>query len=109
MLNSINKKEAVIIVLHEIYGINRHLKLICPVLLIFAQEETTFNVLELTRFLGQKKFVNVHVLNGKHGFSDPFSNNYNEQLQQTAQDLVDGFLGVLYNNRDIFLKKGGVY
>ena len=81
----------------------------CPVLLIFAKEETSFNVLELTSSLGQKKFVNVHVLNGKHGFSDPFSNRYNEQLQQTAQDLVDRFLGVLYNNLDIFPEKGGVY
>lgn len=29
MLNIINKRESVIIVLHEIYGINQHLKLIC--------------------------------------------------------------------------------
>lgn len=64
----------------------------CPVLLIFAKEEKSFNVSELTSALGQKKFVDVHVLNGKHGFSDPFSNHYNEQSQQIAQDLVDRFL-----------------
>lgn len=64
----------------------------CPVLLIFAKEEKSFNVLELTSALRQKKFVEVHVLNGKHGFSDPFSKSYNEQSQQIAQDLVERFL-----------------
>ncbi|MCO1600715.1 dienelactone hydrolase family protein [Desulfosporosinus nitroreducens] len=64
----------------------------CPVLLIFAEEEKSFNVRELTSSLGQKKFVDVHVLNGKHGFNDPFSNRYNKKCQQIAKDLADGFL-----------------
>ena len=64
----------------------------CPILLIFAKDERSFNVSELTSTLVQKQFVNVHVLNGEHGFSDPFSRHFNEQSQKTAQNLVDEFL-----------------
>lgn len=64
----------------------------CPILLILAKEEKSFNVAELTSALGQKQFVSVHVINGKHGFSDPFSKHYNEQSQQRAQKLVNKFL-----------------
>lgn len=64
----------------------------CPTLLIFAKEEKSFNVSELTTALGQKQFLNIHVLNGKHGFSDPFSKHFNEQSQRIAQRLVDEFL-----------------
>jgi len=64
----------------------------CPILLICAKVEKSFNVSELSCALGQKGFVNVHELNGKHGFSDPFSNQFNEQSRQIAQNLVDTFL-----------------
>jgi len=64
----------------------------CPVLLIWAMDEESFNVSELTNALREKHFVSIHILNGKHGFSDPFSKNYDEQLQKTAQHLVDKFI-----------------
>lgn len=64
----------------------------CPTLLIFAKEEKSFNVSELSCNLRQREFVNVHELNGKHGFSDSFSNQFNEQSRQIAQNLVDLFL-----------------
>lgn len=64
----------------------------CPILLIFAKEEQSFDVSELTCALGEKQLVNVHVLDGKHGFSDPFSKHFNEQAQQVAQKLVNEFL-----------------
>lgn len=64
----------------------------CPILLIFAKEEKSFNVSKLTSGLGEKKPANVYVLNGKHGFSDPFSKNYNKPSQIRAQKLVDEFL-----------------
>ena len=67
----------------------------CPILQIFAKEEKSFNVPELANILGKKQFVNVHVLNGKHGFSDPFSESFNEQSKQMAQKLVDDFLVIL--------------
>ena len=64
----------------------------CPVLLIWAKEEEFFNVSELTNALREKPFVSIHMLNGKHGFSDPFCKNHNEQSQKKAQELVDKFL-----------------
>ena len=64
----------------------------CPILLILAKEEKSVNVSELASALGQKQFVSVHMINGKHGFSDPFSKHYNVQSQQIAQNLVDKFL-----------------
>ena len=67
----------------------------CPTLQIFAKEEKSFNVPELANILEQKQFVNVHVLNGKHGFSDPLSNCFNEQSKQIAQKLVDEFILIL--------------
>jgi len=69
----------------------------CPILQIFAEDEESFNVPQLANILGQKKFVDVHVLNGKHGFSDPFSKYFNEQSKQIAQKLVDDFLIKLKN------------
>lgn len=67
----------------------------CPALLIWAKEEKSFDVSAVTNALIEKPFVNIHVLNGKHGFSDPFNKNYNEQVQKTAQDIVDKFLSDL--------------
>lgn len=64
----------------------------CPVLLIWPKEENSFNVSELVNALKGKHFVSSHMLNGKHGFSDPFSKNYNQQSQIAAQDLVNKFL-----------------
>lgn len=64
----------------------------CPILLLFAKEEKSFNVSELSCTLGQKEFVNVHELDGKHGFCDSFSTRFNEQARQIAQNLVDTFL-----------------
>ncbi|MBC2726084.1 dienelactone hydrolase family protein [Desulfosporosinus sp.] len=64
----------------------------CSTLLIFAKEEKSFNVSKLTNVFEEKKSVNVSVLDGKHGFSDPFSKNFNEQSQKRALKLVDEFL-----------------
>lgn len=69
----------------------------CPILLIFAKEEKSFNVSELACALGQKEFVKVHQLDGKHGFCDSFSDQFNEQSQQIAQNLVETFLLKLIN------------
>lgn len=64
----------------------------CPVLLIWAEEEATLNVSELTSALRWKQDVIIHIFHGKHGFSDPFCKNFNEQSQKSAQDLVDKFI-----------------
>lgn len=67
----------------------------CPVLLISAQEEKSYNVSDLTSALEERGFVHIHVLEGRHGFSDPFSKAYNKQSEETARDLVAQFLETL--------------
>ena len=63
----------------------------CPVLLIFPTEEKSFNVKELVISL-KKWNVTVHILRGKHGFSDPCSKNYCTQSFEEARILVSSFL-----------------
>jgi len=63
----------------------------CPALLIFPTEEKSFNVKELVGFL-EKLDIDVYMLNGKHGFSDPFSENYCAQSFEKAERLIDKFL-----------------
>lgn len=63
----------------------------CPVLLIFAAEERSFNVMETVDVLRKKASVKAHVLSGKHGFSDPFSRKYCEKSSKEAMKLADNF------------------
>jgi len=56
----------------------------CPELLFFPEEEKLFNVDELILALENKHNVEVHKLNGQHGFSDPFSLKYNEASAKKA-------------------------
>ncbi|AKN29847.1 DeoR faimly transcriptional regulator [Clostridium carboxidivorans P7] len=63
----------------------------CPVLLIFPKKEKSFNVQELVIAL-KKLNIDIYMLSGKHGFSDPFCENYNEKSFQEAEILVDNFL-----------------
>lgn len=63
----------------------------CPVLLIFPTEEKSFNVKELVISL-KKWNIDVHILRGNHGFSDPFSKNFCIQSFEAARILVDSFL-----------------
>lgn len=63
----------------------------CPSLLIFPKKEKSFNVQELVIVL-KKLNIDVYMLSGKHGFSDPFCENYNEKSFQEAEILVDNFL-----------------
>jgi len=63
----------------------------CPVLLIYPNQEQSFNVKELVNSL-KKRHIEVHILNGKHGFRDPFSKNYCENSSEAAEMLTDNFL-----------------
>lgn len=68
----------------------------CPSLLIFPTEEKSFNVKELVNSL-EKQNINVYMLNGKHGFSNPFSKNYCLQSSEEAEKLADNFLKKINN------------
>lgn len=72
----------------------------CSILLIFPTEEKSFNVKELVCSLKKQK-VNVYMLNGKHGFSNPFSKNYCIQSFEKAEKLVDNFLKNINNATSI--------
>lgn len=55
----------------------------CPVLLFFPKVEKSFNVDELVSTL-DKLNIDVHICSGEHGFSDPYSFRYNEEVAQNT-------------------------
>ncbi|WP_339146170.1 MULTISPECIES: dienelactone hydrolase family protein [unclassified Sutcliffiella] len=55
----------------------------CPVLLFFPNVEKSFNVDELASTL-DKPNINVHIAYGEHGFTDPYSSKYNEELAKNT-------------------------
>jgi len=61
-------------------------------LLIFPEHENTFKVQSIIPNLLQKDQVEIHVLPGKHGFADPYGDNYYEQSRNIALDMVKLFL-----------------
>ncbi len=65
----------------------------CPTMLFFPQEEPSFNVDELISIL-DKKNIELHKYNGQHGFSDPFSTEYNLESTERAFIKIVKFLNV---------------
>lgn len=63
----------------------------CPVLLFFPNEEKSFNVNELVSTIDQPN-IDAHICRGEHGFSDPYSSKYNEELaKSTFRETVNFF------------------
>jgi Dienelactone hydrolase and related enzymes len=62
-----------------------------PTLLIFAIEDT-FDVSKVVDAIEDKKNVSAFLLDGKHGFLDTYSANYNKQSYEKVQQLVENFL-----------------
>ncbi|GHI01581.1 dienelactone hydrolase family protein [Neobacillus kokaensis] len=62
-----------------------------PVILFFPQVENSFDVDALISYLDGKN-VEIHKFKGKHGFSDPFSPNYDAVLAETAFAKLLNFL-----------------
>lgn len=50
------------------------------VILIYGHQEKSFNPAELKEVLSIHKHVDVKLVKGLHGFADPYSKNYNENL-----------------------------
>ena len=63
----------------------------CPALLIFAEEEGSFDPRELQTQLERMEGAEVHILKGKHGFADPCGPSYNESSAREANFLIAGF------------------
>ncbi|MDF2654772.1 MAG: putative hydrolase [Bacillota bacterium] len=64
----------------------------CPALLIFAENEPSFDPHDLELTLGQKKNISIVTLSGNHGFCDRYTTNYNASSAAKAGLLTDEFL-----------------
>ena len=64
----------------------------CPALLIFGQEEKSFDPHMLQTELEKMEQVEVHILEGKHGFADPHASNYREASAREADRIVRDFI-----------------
>ncbi|MEH7300442.1 dienelactone hydrolase family protein [Neobacillus drentensis] len=62
-----------------------------PTILFFPQEEQSFVVDELISIL-DKRNIEIHKLNGRHGFSDPYSHNFNTNSAQEAFNKMVSFM-----------------
>ncbi len=64
----------------------------CPALLIFADREESFDPASLAAELKSKPNVTAVLLNGSHGFCDPFSAGYNPASAAQAEERMKKFL-----------------
>ena len=62
-----------------------------PVLLIYGDQEK-FGLEKLLKSLGTKDNVAVSILPGKHGFANPYAENYCDKSYQIAMEKVADFL-----------------
>ena len=62
----------------------------CPSLLIFASDEPSFPASEAERLLENK--ASTVIIEGNHGFSDPYSPSYNPASAAAAEKECDIFL-----------------
>jgi dienelactone hydrolase len=63
-----------------------------PTLLLFPEDEKSFDPYELQKELKKKEKAEVHILEGKHGFADPYSANYHEASAREARRITEDFL-----------------
>lgn len=63
----------------------------CPTLLFFPEEEKSFQVDELIAAIGGSD-IEIHKCVGQHGFSDPYSQKYNEESAKMAYNKLVTFL-----------------
>jgi dienelactone hydrolase len=63
----------------------------CPVLLVFPRKEPSFDVAELLLSL-QKRNVRYLQFEGEHGFSDPYSDRFDEMSAQEAFREMSRFI-----------------
>lgn len=72
----------------------------CPVLLLFPEEEKSFDPHVLQAELSKKEMTAVHILKGKHGFADPYSPHYNEASAREAERITKEFIERLAANKN---------
>lgn len=63
----------------------------CPVLMLFPQEERSFNIDSLITSLN-KTNIKSYKFSSEHGFSDPYSSKYNALNAEKAKSITLKFL-----------------
>jgi dienelactone hydrolase len=51
-------------------------------ILVFGNNEKSFNPIDLKESLRAKENMEVHIVEGAHGFADPYSSNYNRSVTE---------------------------
>lgn len=74
---------------------------VCPCLLVFPEQEKSFEVQSIIPKLEQKDKVETLVLPGRHGFADPYGKDFHEQSGKKALDVVKYFLCKLEKSESI--------
>ncbi len=85
-----------------LYGsrIRNYLTLIpmCPSLLVFAEHEEAFVPKKIAEVLSGTPQVSVRILEGKHGFCNPFADTYHPASASEVTLLINKFLSTLQHN-----------
>ncbi len=63
----------------------------CPVMLAFPTHESSFDVGSLTWILKDKN-IETHILEGEHGFADPYGSSYNNKSCEKLYALIENFM-----------------
>ena len=63
----------------------------CPVLLVYGEEEKSFDVKKLAASLTAENIF-VHIVEGCHGFAVPYGPAYHEQSYKTTLSLIHSFI-----------------
>ncbi|MBD8497166.1 dienelactone hydrolase family protein [Paenibacillus arenosi] len=65
---------------------------LCPSLLIYGQEEPSFDVATLVSQVQQHPTVQVYVSEGSHGFANPYAVTYNRRSAELAWEQTERFM-----------------
>ncbi|MBW3112656.1 dienelactone hydrolase family protein [Bacillus sp. MCCB 382] len=64
---------------------------LCPTMLFFPEEESSFQVDEVIAML-ERKPIDIQKYSGKHGFSDPYSSSFHRESANETRARIIGFL-----------------
>lgn len=64
----------------------------CRALVLFARKEKSFEAEIAARRFEAESHITISILNGHHGFCDPFSYKFDPAAAKTAKELTSKFL-----------------
>nr|WP_285855886.1 dienelactone hydrolase family protein [Bacillus pumilus] len=69
-----------------------HLAPACKTILFFPKIEASFNPLEIAEILKKKDNLCVRIVEGKHGFADPYSTAFHAESKNSCFQDIDDFI-----------------